>query len=474
MKTYSPGIILILFLLCVSVSGNSVKISGSGTGYKNAELGFFRQTDPVTKKLKPVLSITCDEKGSFSCEIPCNGSDVIFIRTGIYSLHLYVKDSSAYELLLPDYVAREVSEEQNPFFIETELIPAVINNKQDVNNLIMAFDSEYNTVFNVVAERVFRNYKKEEIQKDISKLAKFNDPAPDSFYNDYVKCRMIMLNLVFSNSTTDLANAGLFINAGFDAANPGFIELAEQMFSGYFNKISSGPLRESFFRAISIASFRELRSVMQQDGKLSNSELTDLVILMNLNDDYFNHNLPDENVRKIISLIISEGATSFTQNIASEVLGKMNSSLPGNIAPDFTLSGTDGKLMSLKDFRGKYLLLSFARADNQASVMELGIINMWQKKYVSYLNVVTILTDKDFKSASGFFKNRGFNWIFLDGSKKDMIEFTYDLKMYPSFILLDRNGKIVSDPCQHPSENLEVTIGRLVAGYSSGSGIENR
>ena len=44
---------------------------------------------------------------------------------------------------------------------------------------------------------------------------------------------------------------------------------------------------------------------------------------------------------------------------------------------------------------------------------------MWQKKYINDIQIVTILTDKDFKNASAVLKNKGFKWIFLDGSKKD-------------------------------------------------------
>jgi hypothetical protein len=111
------------------------------------------------------MSTSCDKQGSFTCEIPCNRSEIIYIKTGVYNLHLYVTEGSKYELILPDYIAKPRGEEQNPFFIETELIPEVINNQHDVNNIIRAFDSEYNPVFNFVAERVFTNYKKEEIQQ---------------------------------------------------------------------------------------------------------------------------------------------------------------------------------------------------------------------------------------------------------------------------------------------------------------------
>jgi peroxiredoxin len=473
MKIYRPGISLILLCFCVVLKGQTVSISGSGTGYKNAELKFYLLTDPITKRFKPISRIKCDEKGKFSYEVPCPGDAIIFIKTGIYNFHLYVAEGSGYELLLPDYASKSIGEEQNPFFIETELIPEVINNQSDVNNLIRIFDSEYNQVFNFVAECVFRNYKKDEIKQQIARLEKFSQVKTIPFYDDYVKCRMIMLNLIASSSNQPGITASQYINAYFKSDNQAFTDLAEQMFSGYFNNLSSGPLKEMFNRAIGIGSFTELQSVIIRDKKITNKELADFVLLLNLNADYYERNLPGENVRKIISIMKSQGESDYIKNIASTMLEKINSTLPGNIPPDISLLNSDGKLQSLKDFRGKYLLLNFARADNMPSITELGIINMWLNKYISDFQVVTIITDKNFKSSAESFKKRGFNWTFLDGSEYDNLEFLYDIKMYPSFLLLDREGKIIADPCPYPSEDLELTIRKSVQADPKNSASKN-
>jgi hypothetical protein len=119
MKIYNPGITLFFLLFCLPVSGQTVYISGSGSGYQNAELKFYSQTDPVTKRLKPLLGISCDEKGSFSVELPCPKSEIIFIKAGTFKFRLYVTENSRYQLLFPNNVPKSESEEQNLFFIET-------------------------------------------------------------------------------------------------------------------------------------------------------------------------------------------------------------------------------------------------------------------------------------------------------------------------------------------------------------------
>jgi hypothetical protein len=473
MRIYKHLLPLIFLLLTATGSAQSVNISGSGSGYQNAGVRFYSQTDPVSKRLKPILTVLCDEKGFFSAEVPCRKTDVIFIKVGTFIFHLYVTDSSKYVLLLPNNIAKSGNEELNPFFIETDIIPVLVN-KSDVNTLIGKFDSEYNPVFNFVADRVFRNNRNEDLQKEISKLEKFKEIPGISFYNDYVKFRMIMLNQLLSTGKNGQINEEEHLNKFFNSANTACLELVEQMFSGYFNKISSGTLMSSFNNAIGTASYKELKSVTCSDGKITNPELADFVILLNLNRSYFEQNLPGDNIRKIISLMRTQGETIFIRDIASTLLNKINSTLPGNYPAGFSLASTDGKLVSLKDFYGKYLILGFARSDSPASLTELGIINMWYKKYIRDVQVVIILADKEFKPASDALKKRGFNWIYLDGSKKEMIEFDYDLKMYPAFILLNREGKIIASPCSYPSENLEPEIRKILLADPARSGTENR
>jgi hypothetical protein len=89
---------------------------------------------------------------------------------------------------------------------------------------------------------------------------------------------------------------------------------------------------------------------------------------------------------------------------------------------------------------------------------EYSILKSWYKKYSANLQVVTVLTDKDFVSASARMKSAGFSWILLDGSSQDMTEYLYNVKMYPTFTLVGPDGKIIISSCPYPSENLERTI----------------
>jgi hypothetical protein len=474
MKTFRSVIPVLFLFILSSAGGQEINVSGSGSGYKGVELRIFSLSDPVTKRLKPLLRINADEKSSFSFRIISLKMETIFIKTGMYNFYLYVEPGKKYEVSLLPFIKNPDTKQENPFYEETRIIPDVINEHQDVNNLIRIFDSDFNPVFNEVANRIFLNFKREEIPGLTDRLRKYivTDSVP--FYTDYVRYRISMLNQITLNSDNERLKTTSFVNDSFKPENPAYIDLVDQLFAGYITGLRRGPGKNGFNRALAESSFKMLREVVKKDNKIFNDQLIDYVILSNLHNMYYSGELPSESTRMIISEMEKDASSSYLKDLASIVISRMEAFLPGNFPPDFLLRNSEGKQVSIKDFRGKYIIMNFARSDNYSSVTEFGIINRWQKKYGKYLQLVTILSDPDFKSGIEKMNAHGFSWIFLDGSSDDFLEYQYEVKVYPSFLLLDREGKIIADPCPYPSEDLESTIVNVLQRDKIYSGSEDR
>src|SRR5512140_3160359 len=107
MKISKPITTLLIILLALqTLDGQRIRISGTGKGYSGAELRFFSQSDPVTKSLVPLLRTSCDTAGRFTCEIDVSPSEIIIIKTGIYSLSVLIDSVSDLEIKLPDFEAK--------------------------------------------------------------------------------------------------------------------------------------------------------------------------------------------------------------------------------------------------------------------------------------------------------------------------------------------------------------------------------
>jgi hypothetical protein len=449
--------LFLLFSFC-SLSGQNVRISGSGKGYAGAEIRIFTLSDPITKSHRPITRITCDEEGSFSVIVSVKGTVTVFIRAGIYTFYLYATEGKEYFLKLADFIPKPAEEEQNPFFEEVKIMPEIVNDTADINNLIRKFDAEYDPAYNRIADRVAFNTRRSDIPAIIEKLNFLSTPGMPELLRDFIKFRMIMINMVGSGEYSGRVEDSVLINKEFVPGNPAYTDLIEQRFSGYFTSVLNGPYRNDFINAITASSLSGLEKVIQLDGKVANNELGEYIILLNLYPSWYDGSIPAENILKIISAVKSEGCSVYIRELAGVISERVLSLYQGYPAPEFSLKDSGGNVKTLAGFSGKYLLLSFTRSDNASAIAEYGILNSWYKKYSANLQVVTILTDNNFTTASARMKSAGFGWTMLDGSKQDMVEYLYNIRMYPAFILVGPDGKTVISGCPFPSENLERSL----------------
>jgi len=458
MNSFRIGIVLTILVVCPVLSGQNIKISGSGRGYAGAEMRIFTLTDPITRSQKPYRRITCDNSGSFTVSVPVKGSGTIIIRAGVFTWYLYVTEGKEYTVRMADYIPMPAEEEQNPFFEEVKMIPEVVNDTADINNLIRKFDSEYDPAFNRIAGRVAFNVKRDDIPSIIEKLNSLSSSGMPVFYNDFVKFRMIMINMVGSGEYSGRIEDSVIINREFVPENPAYSDLIQQGFSGYFSSVLNGPYKNDFINAVATSSIGDLRNVILHNGKVSNRELAEYIIMLNLYPAWYDGSIPSENISNLVSSLRVEGSSEYIRELAGVVTERLVTMSPGYPAPEFALKDEAGKEQMLTGFRGKYLLLSFTRSDNYAVMAEYGILNTWYKKYSANLQVVTVLTDRYFSTACKRMRSAGFGWTMLDGSLQDMAEYLYNVKMYPSFILIGPDGKTITGSCPYPSENLERTL----------------
>jgi hypothetical protein len=450
---------LIAILLASTVlSGQNVRISGSGKGYAGAEMRIFTLTDPITKSHKPFARVTCDNSGSFTITVPVKGTGTVIIRAGVFVFYLYVTEGREYRIKMADYVPKPPEEEQNPFFEEVRMMPEVVSDSSDLNNLIRKFDEEYDPAYNRIADRMAYNTKRSDIPGIIEKLNSLSNPGMPEFFTDFVKFRMIMINMVGSGEYSGRIEDSVMINREFVPGNPAYTDLIEQRFSGYFGSVLNGLYKNDFIEAVASSSLEDLKKVILNDGKISNEEMVEYIILLNLYPAWYDRSVPSDNIMKLISSVRSEGSSVYIRGIAAAVSERLLSLHAGSPAHDFILKDEEGKEKSVTGFGGKYLLLSFARSDNAAVMAEYGILNTWYKKYSANLQVVTILTDSDFTSAFQRMRSSGYSWTMLNGSGQDLLEYLYNVKMYPSFILVGPDGKTVIGSCPYPSENLERIV----------------
>jgi len=119
----------------------------------------------------------------------------------------------------------------------------------------------------------------------------------------------------------------------------------------------------------------------------------------------------------------------------------------GKPASDFTINSVAGKPISLKDYRGKYLLIDFwaswcpdCRALNPTMV---ALYNKYKGKNIEFLGVSF---DTDKIVLDKYLSTSGITWTQVSEFKKwkeTTISKKYGIKWIPTIYIIDEKGKVV-------------------------------
>lgn len=131
---------------------------------------------------------------------------------------------------------------------------------------------------------------------------------------------------------------------------------------------------------------------------------------------------------------------------------------PGNAAPAITLKNLVGKPVSLSDFKNKVVYVDFWGVDCGPCLFQIKnhapkLHARYKDKDVVFLN---ICVDTDEKAWKATLKTLNFGGIQLlaEGFTKNSTCIDYNVNAIPQYVLIDKQGKLVNNNAERPSELL--------------------
>ena len=160
----------------------------------------------------------------------------------------------------------------------------------------------------------------------------------------------------------------------------------------------------------------------------------------------------------MIEWFSKNAAFNGTREIAVSMINKIKKFIPGSILPALNLVDEFGVTVDYERFFGKYLIITFGSSDSWQTISEYSVIRSWYKDLSKDVEVLTILTDPDFRPGLKKLRDLDFDWVIADGSTERYLLREYEVRYQPAFYILNRAGEVLTAPSPFPSENLRKLL----------------
>ncbi|MBW6482082.1 MAG: TlpA family protein disulfide reductase [Vicingaceae bacterium] len=460
--------ILIYFFCVVSsltFAGNSV-IKGNAKKFSGNELTVYQFKDYLTEVKEKIGFTKINTDGSFNFEFETNQIEKIELTIEDKSTWFFIEPGGVYNLIL-DY-----DEELNKSRIYDRLLSLRFSfpAPTELNQLIAKFNRKYDEFIDK-NETTFlkRDGSIAPLINDFEKkiTAEFNT-YKNTFVSDYITYSIasIFNSIDISYTKRDSVTfdkASIYLkylhNKPIKYNNPEYLNFYKNFFKGELKNLTLKISGMDITKAINEQnSVEALSKALSKYPFLENEAFKSLFMINGLREIYNDKYFTQKNILSILENIKTNSIYPEQQKIAANVIEKLTIKklAKGSKAPDFELLTDASKKITLADFAGKYVYINFWTTWSIPSLKEMKIMEVLHKKYNSKIEFISICTDNDKSKMTTFLKeNPTMKWTFLHIGESRVLLQKYEVKTFPTYILVGKEGEIIKFPAPRPSSGTD-------------------
>ena len=209
--------------------------------------------------------------------------------------------------------------------------------------------------------------------------------------------------------------------------------------------------------------FQEVFKTVTPDADFlsRNKQLAELINLNNVRKCFFSNACDKKYALKTVNDIKKSSKYVKNQEVADHIIAQINDLTYDSEAPDFNLKDNLGKVVQLSDYQDDMVLLQFVDRYSPLNEHEFSVLNELQKQWNDTIQVLTIATKETFDDYVQLFEKQGYKWPVLNLNFNILLLEKYHIVMFPSYVILKKNGRVGMAPAPAPDHNLENHVRRI-------------
>lgn len=461
MKKCKTIFVLILLLLISNIAvSQNVKIEGK-VNKPNALIRLLTYNDMLTYEQTLVYETKSDDEGNFLIEADVDDVTMAQVAVNLERVDLLIKPEASYELeiVIPEQ-KNDISyfERESPTLKIISISDDELYTQYHVSNMII--DDFLYENFN----QIYRN-RKLSLLDTLELVIKRNIPEIKSdFVKDNIRYRKAAIQMVVNNDNGKKVINQYFNKQDVQYSNPAYMNLFHEIFANYLasRQFSPSELRYMLYQDYD----RFMTYFKEKDVFLAeNQNLAEIILAYNLKRMFYE--LQDDR-KVILEKLKSIGQNTNNQknkDIVNDILKQIDRLSFNSEAPAFSLKDRNGNVVKLTDFKENMLLIQFVNKVSAMTDYQFELLKDFSNQWQDTIQIVTIATKESFEDYEKLFDEKNYKWTLLNLENEILLLEKYQIKTYPDYVIIGKNGKIGMSPAPSPEQYLDFHIRRLYKYY---------
>ncbi|MCK5632912.1 TlpA family protein disulfide reductase, partial [bacterium] len=253
-----------------------------------------------------------------------------------------------------------------------------------------------------------------------------------------------------------------YLNQDVVYQHPAYMELFIQVFEKYFQYLGRENGGKIYNDVNNKKSYASLTKTLSESEILSNDTLQELVVLKCIYDEFYDDKFSRSGMLNILDSLIDQSTIEKHKELAKRIRYRVTKLMIGHQPPKFSLYDKDSASVSLTDFDGKYVYLGFCTTVSYACIQEFEKLIPLFKNHKDHFEIVMVCVDESLAQMKQFVEQKEYPWLFLHYGNKPEIIKDYDIRAYPTYYFIDKEGKLVMSPAPNPDNKIEEGVFNLL------------
>ncbi len=466
MRILKTGVFFLLVAAVFPRSGMAGKVvitSDSAASYAGMTLHFLTWHDLITYREDTLLTVKVKEDGTFEGSFTLDETVKVFVRPGIYEAWFYAEPGKTYNVMLPPRKDKTMKDILNPYFRPVTLQLGILHDgEKDLNRQIAKLEEIYSPYFYRHARQVLVDKKDTTLKRFIQSVRDTFTGVKNPFFTDFLNARMAMLTVMNLPERASVLEEYRDFGRKVLFHNPAYMELFNQIFNRYFNYLLHHKHKSRLIPALETTGYDSLVGIIKSDLALDEEDFVNMVALKGIYDAWYHNTFSHDKLMALLERFIALDGNPEIRQVALDIKRKFTWLQAGTRAPDFVLPDLDGQKIPLSGMRGKYVYLNFSSRLSYSSLREFPLLVRLQERYGNQLHIVTVALEDHPEILKSFVQEKGYGWTFLICGETCNLPAKYDVRAYPTYYLIDPEGKLALSPAPAPTEDFESKFRSLL------------